>query len=274
MPAVANPTEEVGAIVLTLAASAIGLKRASGTVDPFVTWDPVQGDVTIAAPVGTTGGGGTRRILFPGNVVVSGTFSGTIVAPAGTLTGATLAANVLASSLTSVGTLSSLAVAGAIGAASGVFTGPNLASRGQLSVQATGGDAPRLSFWDATTFRLAISVTGTAITFDAQTNQTWTFGGTGLASFGGAMTIASTLAMGGAVTLAGGVGPGGSNYVGSDGGGGLRLNAGTGHVAVISVGNSDLLTLSPGHHNAVLPTSSAGLVAGDMWRNGTVVNIV
>jgi hypothetical protein len=72
MPALVNPTAEVGAVVLTLAASAIGLKRASGTVDPFVTWDPVQGDVTIAAPVGTTGGGGTRRIAFPGDVTMAG----------------------------------------------------------------------------------------------------------------------------------------------------------------------------------------------------------
>ena len=49
-----------------------------------------------------------------GDLTVDGSITGTVVAAAGTLTGATLAANVLASSLTSVGTLSALTVNGTV----------------------------------------------------------------------------------------------------------------------------------------------------------------
>lgn len=64
----------------------------------------------------TTGNAATASALNPGNTINGVSFTGsapiTVPAAAGTLTGTTLAANIVTSSLTSVGTLISLAVSG------------------------------------------------------------------------------------------------------------------------------------------------------------------
>jgi hypothetical protein len=78
MTEVILPIEEVGAVVLTLADSGIGFKRDSGIIDNILTWDPAQGDLTIAAPVGTVVGGGSRRVLIPGDVVIGGLLTAAI----------------------------------------------------------------------------------------------------------------------------------------------------------------------------------------------------
>jgi hypothetical protein len=91
-------------------------------------------------------------ILDNGNVTVRGTLTvtGGIVAPAGTLTGTTLAANVVTSSLTSVGTLTALTLSGllqcaTLGGASGapinlphVGSAPNTPNNGDLWTTAAG----------------------------------------------------------------------------------------------------------------------------------------
>src|SRR3954465_15811071 len=72
MPEIVGATEEVGAIVLTLAASALGFKRATGVVDSFVSWNAAPGDVTVLPPVGTNSGGGTRRVMMSAPLAVGG----------------------------------------------------------------------------------------------------------------------------------------------------------------------------------------------------------
>jgi hypothetical protein len=79
MPEVVAPVEEIGALVLTLAGGGIGFKRSVGAlVDPFATWNVATGDVTIAAPVGTNSGGGTRRIVFLGDVTITGVLTAAV----------------------------------------------------------------------------------------------------------------------------------------------------------------------------------------------------
>jgi hypothetical protein len=72
MPEIIGATEEVGAIVLTLAASALGFKRATGVVDSFVSWNAATGDVAVLPPVGTNSGGGTRRVMMSAPLTVGG----------------------------------------------------------------------------------------------------------------------------------------------------------------------------------------------------------
>lgn len=67
MPEVAPSVVEEGAIVLTLAGTAIGAKRASGAVDIVVFWNAASGNLTIQAPTGTDAGGGTRRLVVAAN---------------------------------------------------------------------------------------------------------------------------------------------------------------------------------------------------------------
>ncbi len=89
----------------------------------------------------------------------------TAVAAAGTLSGATLASNVLASSLTSVGTLTSLGVTGTVTAAS--FTGAGTGLTGTASSLTAGGNAAL----GANTFTAAQEwATGTAIASAATIN--------------------------------------------------------------------------------------------------------
>lgn len=71
MPEIAAPTEEVGALILSIAGSGIGAKRASGTVDNVLAWDAASGDITITPPVGTDVGGGTRLVRINGPAVAT-----------------------------------------------------------------------------------------------------------------------------------------------------------------------------------------------------------
>lgn len=64
MPEILNPTQEIGALVLTLPATAVGAKRM-GAVDVIVSWDPASGDLSLTPPVGTDVGGGSRRVVIP-----------------------------------------------------------------------------------------------------------------------------------------------------------------------------------------------------------------
>ena len=57
--------------------------------------------------------------------------------------------------------------------------GANTASRGQFSIDSSGTDS-RLTWYTSGTFRAAINVSSTAISFDPQNNQSYIFPGTGV----------------------------------------------------------------------------------------------
>ena len=57
--------------------------------------------------------------------------------------------------------------------------GANTASRGQFSIDSSGTDS-RLTWYTSGTFRAALNVTSTAISFDPQNNQSYIFPGTGV----------------------------------------------------------------------------------------------
>lgn len=93
---------------------------------PAANFPALTGDITTVAgalattlatvATGATTGGSTAIpvITFNNKGLVTAVTTAAVVAPAGTLTGATLAAGVTASSLTSVGTLGSLTISGAL----------------------------------------------------------------------------------------------------------------------------------------------------------------
>jgi len=92
--------------------------------------------VQVGNPTGGDQGSGTINVSS--NFFVNGVAVVTGAAAAGSLTGTTLASNVVTSSLTSVGTLTSLAVTGAVTAGSGVFGSPTGGNEGAGTVNATG----------------------------------------------------------------------------------------------------------------------------------------
>jgi len=98
----------------------------SGSLLPYFSssiFGTVSGDVTITsagvsvlatvASAGTTGGSTAIPVItINAKGLTTGITTAAVIAPAGTLSGATLASNVLASSLTSVGTLAGLTATG------------------------------------------------------------------------------------------------------------------------------------------------------------------
>ena len=118
-------------------------KQATGNYITALTGDatasgPGSAALTLATVNSNVGsfGSSTSIPTFTVNAkgLITAASGNAVIAPAGTLTGATLASNVLASSLTSVGTLSSLTIA----ALSGVLK----ASAGLVSGGATTSDLP------------------------------------------------------------------------------------------------------------------------------------
>lgn len=112
------------------------------TTLPTAAFPALTGDVTTTAgalattlaTVNTNTGSFGSSTSIPnftvnGKGLITAAGSNVVIAPAGTLTGATLASNVLASSLTSVGTLSSLTVSGAI-TATGLSAGTQVSCVG------------------------------------------------------------------------------------------------------------------------------------------------
>lgn len=74
-------------------------------------------------------------------------------------------------------------------------TGPNATARGQIAMDSTTGEIPRMTWRQEGTFRMALQANATDMTFDAQNNQTYTFGGTGQI-----ITSASTIRLAEAAT--------------------------------------------------------------------------
>lgn len=151
---------------LSLTSQAVGFTIAGGTTSKTLT---VSDDATVSGTntgdqTSVTGNAGTATALQTGRLINGVLFDGTaditVTAAAGTLTGATLASNVLASSLTSVGTLTSLNVSGVVNLANltalqAVFTD---GSNNLVSKAVTGTGDVVLS--DAPTFTGTISAVG------------------------------------------------------------------------------------------------------------------
>jgi len=123
---------------------------------------PVGGDTAVTGTLAVTGTSVlTGAVTATGGVVgnLTGDITGT--APAGTLTGATLASNVLASSLTSVGTLTSLVATTADingGTVDGATVGASSASSGAFTTLAA---SSTLAVTGATTLSSTLAVTDT-----------------------------------------------------------------------------------------------------------------
>ena len=133
--------------------------------DTGVAWEEIAYVPSVGGNAATATALQTSRNI--NGVAFNGTADITVtaVAGAGTLTGATLASNVLASSLTSVGTLTSLGVTGT--ATAGSFTGAGTGLTGTASSLTTGGNA----VLGANTFTAAQEwATGTAIASAATIN--------------------------------------------------------------------------------------------------------
>lgn len=114
---------------------------------------------TVNSNTGSFGAASTVPVItVNGKGLVTAVSTATVVAPAGTLTGTTLASNVVSSSLTSVGTLGSLTVTNTITAA-------QLSGAAQLTLTATG--ANNLTLWTNGSTRLTIGGSGN---ITAQTN--------------------------------------------------------------------------------------------------------
>ena len=122
----------------------------SGSLLPFFSssiFSTVSGDVTITsagvsalatvASAGTTGGSTAIPVItINAKGLTTSITTAAVVAPAGTLSGATLASNVLASSLTSVGTLAGLTATGTTSLATLTVSGDATVT-GNLSVAGT-----------------------------------------------------------------------------------------------------------------------------------------
>ncbi len=164
--AITNDTTTNASMYLTWAPTGAG-NRALSISDTKLTFNPSSGLLTATAFAGNltgnvtgnvTGNASTSTILQTARAINGVNFDGsaaiTVTAAAGTLTGTTLAAGVTASSLTSVGVLSTLEISG--GAAGSTFTALILRNAG--TTNSTGAD-----FWMLSTSGGAGNASGMAL---------------------------------------------------------------------------------------------------------------
>lgn len=199
-----------------LTGTAAGLTAGSVTTNANLTGDVTSiGNATTLATVASAGTTGSSTaipvITINAKGLTTSITTAAVIAPAGTLTGATLAAGVTASSLTSVGTLTSLAVSGTLTSAAHTITS---ASATALTVGLNGATNPALQV-DASTasqaagLKLTGAATGgtvalAAIDSGSNTNITINAKGTGTIGIGsvstGAVTITPATTITGALT--------------------------------------------------------------------------
>jgi len=115
---VAAGTFPAGSFSVPTLAVTSGLTLTGATITGQPTWSSSQNMNISGSAASTTGNAATATALATPRAINGVNFDGTaaitVTAAAGTLSGTTLAAGVTASSLTSVGTLGSLTVSGAI----------------------------------------------------------------------------------------------------------------------------------------------------------------
>jgi hypothetical protein len=208
--------------------SYIGVKAERGGTDAFWVWVEATDrwtaytstdDLATVQTLSSIEAAGVHATTFTGALTgnVTGNITGT--APAGTLTGATLASGVTASSLTSLGTIASLVattadinggtfdgIVGGTTPADGSFTtlsaSSTVSAAGTITSDATGGGILRVQ--RASGNRFYIQGDTNALSIVSQDSGTATWDITGFASG----TIAGTLSVTGASTLTGNIGVG------------------------------------------------------------------
>jgi hypothetical protein len=145
-PALGTPAS---GIATNLTGTASGLTAGNVTTNANLTGDVTSiGNATTLASVASAGTTGSSTaipvITINAKGLTTSITTAAVVAPAGTLTGTTLASNVTASSLTSVGTLAGLTVTGSF-TATGLVTNADLANS-TISGIALGANLATLTF--------------------------------------------------------------------------------------------------------------------------------
>lgn len=164
---------------------------SGGTGGPFTITGDVTGTIdggtdvlTLATVNSNTGSFGSSTAIpvltTNGKGLVTAVSTSVVIAPAGTLTGPTLASNVVASSLTSVGTLSSLGVSGA--ASAGSFSGAGTGLTGTAASLSIGGNAATASAAPAA------GITGTALASNVVSSSLTSVGTLGSLTVSGNVT--------------------------------------------------------------------------------------
>lgn len=270
------------AITLTLGAitpSTVNGVTVSGSSTPTLA---VSGTTAVSGTntgdqTSVTGNAGSATILQNARTINGTSFDGsaniTVASAAGTLTGATLASNVLASSLTSVGTLSSLGITGAV-----TLGGDAIFLRGAANTFALRNGTSPQTIWITGTFTDASNYERGYITADS---SGLTIGHQAAGTGTGRNIILS--APGGAVTLSNGsfqslrasssigylVGDGSGNFsFGILGNGALQWHApSSGYSPQLALQRSDANTLE-------FNNSTAGTYRDWIARNGTLTHLI
>ena len=160
-PALGTPAS---GIMTNVTGTAAGLTAGNVTTNANLTGDVTSvGNATTLATVATAGSTGSSTaipvITINAKGLTTSISTAAVVAPAGTLTGATLASNVLASSLTSLGTIASLtATAGTVATTPSGNT--DIANKLYVDTVAQGLDT-KMSCIAATTANITLSGTQT-----------------------------------------------------------------------------------------------------------------
>lgn len=190
----------IGIILSTKGSGAVGMASAvilGGLID-----NTVIGSATPAAVTGTTI---TATTGFVGNLTGNVTGNITGMAPAGTLTGTTLASNVVTSSLTSVGTLATLTVTapivGSITGNAGTvttnanLTGPVTSIGNATTITNNAVTTATINANAVTNAKLATSTANTLAGYDNSGNFNDVSIGTGLSLSAGSLSATVTGAM-------------------------------------------------------------------------------
>ena len=241
---------------LTLTAQANGFTIAGGSTPATLT---VAANASVSGTntgdqTDITGNAGTATALETGRningVLFDGTADITVTAAAGTLTGATLAANVLASSLTSLGTIANLSATLATFSSTVTFSG--LTASTSLALNAS-----------KELVSVANTGTGNNVLADGATMSGLTHTGTlgaAAANFSGAVTMtvgtASTSTGTGSLVVTGGVGMSGNLFVGGSLNGGA-LTATQQSLAIST--KSANYTVTAGDHTILVDTTSGDI---------------